>query len=157
MSNKTTTTKTATVNNSTAPKKSRAYFKDVKNLSEVRATFIDTALKLKDPKSSKAFISQYIKAYNDLRDVQPVYGSDKTFKKSALNSAEAFAGMVLALKKLDGVTLRMEGRLLVAEGDTKPNRQIFKKYGFVWKPQVEKWYWNDVETRGWRAVEIPTA
>jgi hypothetical protein len=151
----------ATVNTTTKAttnkKAEKVYFKDIKTLADVRSQFLEYAQKSKNAQKNLKFMEQYVRTAAEYQDKQPVYNSDKIWKQAAVNAPGDFSRMIFQLLKLEGVSLRMEGRLLWASGNTKENKEILKHFGFQFKPKVAQWVWNDVETRQWRAAVIPAA
>ena len=138
-----------------AEKKPKNYFKGFNTLEDVRQQFIAYVKKAKNAEKSKDFMTQYKKAVESVGNKHLVYNSDKIWEKAPANDADSFARMIFFLKTLDGVKLDLEGRLLWASGNTKENRETLSYFGFSYRPNVQKWVWNDVETKKWRASVIP--
>lgn len=124
------------------------YFKNCKDLEDVKETFRDLAKKLHpdcggDAEEFKKMMNEYKTAFNRFKNIHRDQTADREEKTEYREySAEEFADIINKVIHLDGVEIEIVGTWVWLSGNTYPHRETIKAAGFFFSSKHKKWYFN---------------
>ena len=113
-------------------------FKSCKTVEAVKAAYIQSYPAIRSNQIAD-FYAQYEKAYKRCGNCH-ADASGKTYKGATIMPARLFGSLSGAVYDCcKGVTLTLSGQMLIASGNTKPNRETLRSLGFYWDKTVWKY------------------
>lgn len=131
------------------------YFKNCKNIEDVKETFRDLAKKLHpdnggDAEQFKAMMNEYKEAFNRLENKHrkaTEKATDQDSTEQFTETPEQFADIISRVVNLDGVEIEIFGHWVWLSGNTYFHKDTIKKAGFFFSSKHKKWYWNGGTTK----------
>lgn len=125
------------------------YFKNCKNIEDVKETYRKLAKKLHpdcggDAEEFKKMMNEYKTAFNLYKNIHRNQKADQTEQKTEYReqTAEEFADIINKVIHLDGVEIEIVGSWVWLSGNTYPHRETIKAAGFFFSSKHKKWYFN---------------
>ena len=125
------------------------YFKNCKNIEDVKETYRKLAKKLHpdcggDAEEFKKMMNEYKAAFNCFKNIHRNQKADQTEQKTEYReqTAEEFADIINKVIHLDGVEIEIVGSWVWLSGNTYPHKETIKAAGFFFSSKHKKWYWN---------------
>lgn len=123
------------------------YFANCRTLDELKKEYRRLVMLHHPDRGGDTATIQAINAEHDavFETLKRRHNADNDEFHQTTEAPEEFRNIILALLKLDGLTVELCGSWLWISGNTRPHKEALKAAGCRWSSSKKMWYWRHQE------------